>query len=289
MCGFAGFLGLGVKTLADKSDYKKMLIQMTDKISHRGPDDADCWVDLDSQVGFGHRRLSILDLTIAGRQPMVSGSGRYVIIFNGEIYNHLLLRRELETLGKAPVWRGYSDTETLLAGFDAWGIQETIERTVGMFAFALWCKQTRVLTLGRDRMGEKPLYYGWQGSGRSKVFLFGSEFKALQAHPAFVDSINRDAVCLFMRHSCIPAPYSIYKGIFKLLPGHLLSVSLEKQDLQLLNYWSGAKIVLSGVAKKFDGTSGEAIDSLEFLLKESVKQQMVRVKRTVSLEVQSLV
>ena len=218
MCGLTGFLG--AVPFQAKGEQQAVLKRMTDTIVYRGPDDAGYWCDGERGIALGHRRLSILDLSPAGHQPMHSSGGRYVIAFNGEIYNHLRMRQELETGGAAPAWRGHSDTETLLAGFDAWGIQGTVERAVGMFAFAVWDRQTCTLTLGRDRIGEKPLYYGWQGRGREAVFLFGSELKALRAHPAFEHVIDRGALCLQMRHSYIPAPHSIYRGIAKLSWSH---------------------------------------------------------------------
>ena len=205
MCGFVGFLG-GVSA-EEQEGTESLLKRMADTITYRGPDDEGYWCNIDQRIALGHRRLSILDLSSAGHQPMISHSGRYVIAYNGEAYNHMDLRKELGVKS----WRGHSDTEILLAGFDEWGIQGTIERVVGMFAFAVWDKTENTLFLGRDRIGEKPLYYGWQGDS----FLFGSELKALKQHPAFKAEINRDSVCLFMRHSYIPAPYSIYTGIKK--------------------------------------------------------------------------
>ena len=239
MCGFAGFLG--ASPFQAKGEQQALLKRMTDTMFYRGPDDAGYWCDGEQGIALGHRRLSIIDLSPAGHQPMQSSAGRYLIAFNGEIYNHLSMRRELESGGAAPAWRGRSDTETLLAGFDAWGIQGTIERAAGMFAFAVWDRQTGTLTLGRDRIGEKPLYYGWQGQGSNAVFLFGSELKALRAHPVFEHRIDRAALCLQMRHSCIPAPYSIYRGIAKLLPGCLLTVSRKLSEPKLSVYWSAAR------------------------------------------------
>ncbi len=206
---------------------------------------------------------------------MQSGSSRYVIAFNGEIYNHLQLREQLEAINQAPTWRGHSDTETLLAGFDAWGIQDTVERTVGMFAFAVWDRKERMLTLGRDRIGEKPLYYGWQGHGNNAVFLFGSELKALRAHPAFENKINRGAISLLLRHNYIPAPYSIYEGIAKLLPGSLLTVSLQQREPRLWSYWSVPGVAELGVANPLSGNADQIVDELEALLKDAVRQQMM--------------
>jgi asparagine synthase (glutamine-hydrolysing) len=273
MCGFVGFLG-GSAQYAQAGD-EAMLKRMADTIAHRGPDDAGYWCDLDLRVGLGHRRLSIVDLSPTGHQPMLSPSSRYVIAFNGEIYNHMLLRQELEFAAQAPAWRGHSDTETLVAGFDAWGIQGTVERAIGMFAFAVWDRQDRVLVLGRDRIGEKPLYYGWQGRGDDTVFLFGSELKALRAHPAFENNINRGALSLQLRHNYIPAPYSIYEGIAKLPPASLLTVSLQQRAPIVRSYWSAAQAAESGVAKPFAGRAGQAVDTLEGLLRDAVRRQMM--------------
>ena len=269
MCGFAGFLGGVVRH--DASGEEALLRRMADTIVHRGPDDVGYWCDVEQRIGLGFRRLSILDLSPAGHQPMQSSSGRYVVTFNGEIYNHLSLRQELEGSAQAPAWRGHSDTETLLAGFDAWGIQGTVERAIGMFALAVWDRQNRTLTLARDRIGEKPLYYGWQGN----AFLFGSELKALRAHPDFQGQIDRGALCLLMRHNCIPAPYSIYQGISKLTPGCLLTVSLQQREPRVWTYWSGAQVAEFGVANPFAGSSDQAVDELEILLKDAVGKQMM--------------
>jgi len=202
---------------------------------------------------------------------MFSVSGRYVIAFNGEIYNHLDLRTELGRSKAAASWRGHSDTETLLAGFDAWGIRKTLEQAVGMFAFAVWDRQSNTLTLARDRLGEKPLYYGWMNG----VFLFGSELKALKAHPVWKGEVDRGALSLYMRHNYIPTPYSIYKGISKLRPGCLLTVSLAQREPAIAAYWSGAKVAVEGVANIFTGSAHQAVNDLEVLLKDAVRQQMM--------------
>ncbi len=283
MCGFAGFLANATESVDSQGD---IVTRMALALLHRGPDDAGIWTDVQSGIALGHRRLSILDLSPAGHQPMVSASGHYVIAFNGEIYNHFELRRELECCAVPPAhyrvgglslsWRGHSDTETLLAGFDVWGIQSTVERCIGMFSFAVWDRQTLKLTLGRDRMGEKPMYYGWQGRGeKGRVFLFGSELKALKAHPAFAAGIDRDALCLLMRHSYIPAPYSIYQGIFKLKPGCLLSLSMAQPEPEVVRYWSAASVAVAGCADSFAGTPDQAVDALEVLLKSAVQKQMM--------------
>ncbi len=284
MCGLVGFLG-GVVAQGDQSD-EAMLKRMADTIVHRGPDDAGYWGDVEQRIGFGHRRLSIVDLSPAGHQPMHSASGRYVMVFNGEIYNHLDLRRALEDFTPSltlplkgggnesrggVAWRGHSDTESLLAGLDVWGIEETIKRSIGMFVIAVWDKQTNTLTLGRDRIGEKPLYYGWQGD----TFLFGSELKALRAHPAFKGEIDRNVLCMFLRYNYIPAPYSIYQGIAKLRPGCLLTVSLRQREPDVVTYWSVAQVAEAGVANPFVGTAEQAVGELEILLKDAVRQQMM--------------
>lgn len=273
MCGFLGVLG-GLET-SGQGDDEAILKRMADTITNRGPDDAGYWSDVEQRISFGHRRLSIVDLSLAGHQPMVSGGGRYVIAFNGEIYNHLDCRAALATTGTVTDRRGHSDTETLLAGFDAWGIQGMVERCIGMFAFAVWDKQTRTLTLGRDRLGEKPLYYGWQGQGQHATFLFGSELKALKAHPAFDAAIDRNALCLLMRHNYIPAPYSIYQGISKLEAGCLLTVSMAQPEPRIIRYWSAAAVAVAGCAAPFTGAPEQAVDALESLLKSAVAQQMV--------------
>ncbi|MDR3453486.1 MAG: asparagine synthase (glutamine-hydrolyzing) [Rhodoferax sp.] len=269
MCGLTGFLTVNSLEL---SGLEAIASRMALAIEYRGPDDAGAWADAHAGIALGHRRLSIVDLSAAGRQPMASGGGRYVIAFNGEIYNHLDLRKQL---GNGVVWRGHSDTETLLAGFDAWGIEATVKKCIGMFAFAVWCRQTRTLTLGRDRLGEKPLYYGWQGAGEGAAFLFGSELKALKAHPAFRAPIDRGALSLLLRHNYIPAPHSIYEGIAKLPPGCLLTVSLADRTPRPQTYWSGKGVVEQGLARPFAGTPAQAVDALEALLKSAVRQQMV--------------
>ena len=254
---------------------------MVASIRYRGPDDSGVWCDEQLGIGLGHARLSILDLSPEGHQPMVSASGRYVIVFNGEIYNHLELRRELGDLPHsqplthgergARHWRGHSDTETLLASVEAWGIEATLKKSVGMFAIALWDREDRVLTLTRDRMGEKPLYYGWQGN----TFLFGSELKALKTHPAFQGEIDRAALALMLRHNYIPAPYSIYKGIRKLPPGTYLNLLMGKREGEPVRYWSVREAAERGEAQPFAGSEAEAVMALEAHLLESISLQMI--------------
>ena len=273
MCGFTGYL---TPNSALPESTAQVLQNMAQAIVHRGPNSAGYWSDATAGIGLAHRRLAIVDLTPAGAQPMVSASGRYVLAYNGEIYNHLRLRQALEHEGKLSAnWRGHSDSETLLAGFDAWGMEATLQRAIGMFAIALWDRAERTLTLVRDRMGEKPLYYGWQGTGSAMVFLFGSDLSALRQHPSFAANINRDALALYMRHNCIGGEHSIYTGIRKLEPGHLLSVSLSKPEPLVGAWWSAADAASQGVAKPFSGTPEQAVDRLEALLRDAVAQQMM--------------
>lgn len=269
MCGFAGFF----TPLSNVSDEQINVsaIQMANALLHRGPDDCGVWVDSEVGIALGHRRLSIVDLSPQGHQPMLSACGRFVIAFNGEIYNHEIIRRELDALHACPSWRGHSDTEVMLAAVAHWGVVEAIKRSIGMFALALWDRKERVLHLIRDRLGEKPLYYGWQGD----TFLFGSELKALKAHPSFRAEIDRNALALLMRHNYIPAPYSIYQGIRKLLPGSLLTVSLQNRNAQPQRYWDARQVVADGLAQPFLGSSGEAVDALDRLLRDAVAQQMI--------------
>ncbi len=270
MCGFTGFFRADSQT-ADES--AAALSRMTDAIVHRGPDNGGGWVDAETGIALGHRRLSILDLSCQGNQPMVSGGGRYVVAYNGEIYNHGALRVELESAGAAPPWRGRSDTEVMLAAFERWGVADSLGRFNGMFAFALWDRNERVLHLARDRMGEKPLYYGWM----EDTFLFGSELKALRAHPSWRGEIDRGALALYMRHNVVPAPYSIYRGIRKLLPGHLLSIRFSNRRREIppsREYWSARAVAEAGVRRPFSGSAGEAVESLDSLLRDAVALRM---------------
>lgn len=270
MCGIAGYFEIGTQSASND-----VLIAMADGIAHRGPDDVGVWVDPQGGLGLAHRRLAIIDLSSAGHQPMTSASGRYIIVFNGEIYNHLELRAELVDRDPGIVWRGHSDTETLLVAIEAWGFEATLKRTIGMFAIALWDRETRSLSLARDRLGEKPLYYGWQGKG----FLFGSELKALRAHPLFRGDINRGAISLLLRHNCVPAPHSIYQDIFKLEPGHYLV--LGQQDLENRRtprpvcYWSMAQVAIDGAARPLRIGDTDAIEQLDSLLRSAIGQQMI--------------
>jgi asparagine synthase (glutamine-hydrolysing) len=268
MCGFAGILG---SAWVKKESLQRMVVE----IHHRGPDDYGVLCDSDAGIGLAHARLSVLDLSPAGHQPMHSACGRYVIVFNGEIYNFRFIREQLEKLDSAPAWRGESDTEVMLAAISHWGPEAAVKRFVGMFAFALWDKQERSLYLTRDRLGEKPLYYGWMND----VFLFGSELKAFKAHPAWRGEINRDALALFMRHNYIPTPYSIYKDIYKLFPGTILILTAgdvaNRRIPKVRPYWSAKTIAESGVESPFTGDANEAVAQLDALLRSAVAEQMV--------------
>ena len=268
MCGIGGFLNSG--NFSDGQS-RAVLEEMARAMSHRGPDDHGIWFDGHDGIGWAHSRLSIVDLSSAGHQPLASSSGRFVLAFNGEIYNHLSLRKELENVGLAQGWRGTSDTETLAEGFEVWGVKKTIEKSIGMFAFSVWDSRERTLVLGRDRLGEKPLFYGWQGDS----FLFGSELKVLREHPLFEAGVDRNSIALLMRHNCIPAPYSIHKGILKLQPGCLATISLAQREPRLERYWSGKQIVEEGRGQPFEGSANHAVDALENLLKDAIGQQMV--------------
>ena len=272
MCGLVGYLS---SQQAYVDETKVIIANMSEKINHRGPDGHGVWIDPEEGIALAHQRLSILDLSEAGHQPMISASGRYVITFNGEVYNHLEIRNQIEDEVGAIKWKGHSDTETLLAGIDFWGLKKTLNQTKGMFALSLWDKNEKKLFLARDRIGEKPLYYGWQGEGKNTAFLFGSELKALRAHPSFQSNINRDAICLLLRHNCIPAPYSIYQGISKLEPGSILSVSLDNLDPKISTYWSVIDIANRGIIDLHKGSDAKVLSELESLLKSSIGDQMV--------------
>jgi asparagine synthase (glutamine-hydrolysing) len=274
MCGLTGFLG-GPSALI-REEAEALLSRMANAIIHRGPDSGGVWSDPACAVGLAHRRLSIVDLSAAGAQPMVSHSGRYVIAFNGEIYNHLRIREVLERDGLTGVpWRGSSDTETFLCGLEAWGLVPMLRRSIGMFAMAVWDRQERTLHLARDRIGEKPLYYGRIENEQGAAFVFGSELAALRRHPCFKADVDRGALASYLRHNYIGGETSIYKGIRKLLPGGMLSVSLARPDPVVHHWWSGVDAVIRSAGERFTGTATEAVDSLESLLRDAVGQQMV--------------
>jgi asparagine synthase (glutamine-hydrolysing) len=278
MCGIAGIVG---EAAVDRG----LLAHMAAVLTHRGPDDQGIWADDEAGIAFVHRRLAIVDLSAAGHQPMFSSDGRLVITFNGEIYNHGEIRAELDAAGAAPEggWRGHSDTETLLEAVSRWGLRAALERCVGMFAFGLWDRQSRTLSLARDRFGEKPLYYGWAGTD----FVFASELKAIRCHRRFSGEIDRQALGTYTRRSYIPAPLSIYRGIFKLEPGCILQVPLGDarkplseppseqaagSGVLLIRYWSYRETLLAGRADPFKHGQ-DAVDELERALAAAVRGQ----------------
>lgn len=274
MCGFVGFVHLEPRPLsADK--LQQTVRKMSGAIVHRGPDAEGIFVDLPAQLGIGFRRLAIRDLTAAGHQPMEAASQRYVIAFNGEIYNSEEVRAQLVAEVGPIQFRGHSDTEVLLAGIDHWGLEATIQKCVGMFAIALWDRRMQTLSLVRDRFGEKPLYFGY---GRG-AFLFGSELKALRQHPMFDGTINRQSLALYLRHNYLPAPHSIYQQIQKLTPGTILTLTRSQLvDHRLPEpqpYWSYLETLTAGQSDPFSGALDEAVDQLEQILLRTIDEQMI--------------
>ena len=267
MCGIAGFVDTLRQT--PEADGIRAAEGMAERMKHRGPDDSGVWADARAGAFLSHRRLSIVDLSPAGRQPMASQSGRYVIVLNGEIYNHLEIRGELDRSSAAPQWRGHSDTEVMLAAFERWGVPGAMPRFVGMFAFALWDRERRELTLARDRLGEKPLYWGRFGGS----LLFASELKGLEAHPAFRSDIDRDSTTLLLRLGYIPAPRSIFKGVRKVLPGTLLRIAHGREPAEE-SYWSPGEAALAGIENPWRGSGRDAADELERLLARSISLQL---------------
>jgi asparagine synthase (glutamine-hydrolysing) len=291
VCGITGLLD---RSRPRADELAAALTSMVRTLVHRGPDDAGTWIDAEAGVALGHRRLSIVDLSAQGHQPMASDLGRFVLDYNGEIYNHGELRRALVAGGKR--FRGTSDTEVLVAAIEAWGLRVALERANGMFALALWDRRERSLALARDRLGEKPLYYGWMGA----VLVFGSELKALRAYPRFSADIDRQALTLYLRHNCVPAPYSIYSGVRKVGPGAIVTFgpddgpgSWPEPDA----YWSLRAVAEAGVRARHggpasaadgragsanrpvpapvgDATEGDALDELEGLLRHAVGLRM---------------
>lgn len=269
MCGFAGYLDCS--TGRSKEELLHRASTMAATLRHRGPDDAGAWADVETGIGFGFRRLSVLDLSAAGHQPMHSTDGRYVVVFNGEIYNFGSLRRDLEDHGH--VFRGHSDTEVLLEAVSEWGLEAAVKHFDGMFAFALWDSKMRQVHLVRDRLGEKPLYYGWIG----KAFVFGSELKALRVYPGFTASVNHDGLLLYMYYGCIPTPHSIYGNFHKVPPATIMTVRLTGTPLEIRSsvYWSAQELALRGIAKPFQGSTEDAVVELDRLLRDSVRLRML--------------
>jgi asparagine synthase (glutamine-hydrolysing) len=271
MCGFAGYIGGKFET--GQEGARRQLSQMGRTMIPRGPDSFGHWIDEVNHVAFTHRRLAVLDLSKAGHQPMISRSGRYVISYNGEIYNHLRLREQLHNYD----WVGHSDTETLLACIDKFGLEHTLKKTSGMFAFALWDREKEQLSLVRDRIGEKPLYYGWQDGS----FLFGSDLSALKSHIEFDAKIDRTALASFIRYGYVPAPLSIYENIFKLTPGTILTLTKTNSRFEPgvlavpVEFWSLEDCASSGLSQPFLGSDEAAIEELDKMLSDSVNQQLI--------------
>ncbi|MGH6802317.1 MAG: asparagine synthase (glutamine-hydrolyzing), partial [Methyloceanibacter sp.] len=265
MCGIAGLVEL--KRRFGPDELRNIASRMADSLRHRGPDDQGVWIDPEAGVALGHTRLAIMDLTPTGAQPMVSSCGRFVLSYNGEVYNAPELRAELEAKGRK--FHGHSDTEVMVEGFAVWGVRQTVERLIGMFAFAAWDRSTRRLTLGRDRLGIKPLYYGYVDG----ALVFASELKALKALPGWQGEIDREAMAGFLRYGYVPAPKSIYRGISKLAPGKLLE-SWES-DVKETTFWSLSDVAKRGQASLLNVPDAEALEMLESLLVDSVQRRMV--------------
>ena len=265
MCGIAGFLA--PDGLAPEPAHG-IVRAMAGTLAHRGPDGEGVWVDGPAGIALGHRRLAVLDLSPLGRQPMHSAAGRYVLTYNGEVYNVRALRAELEAGGSR--FAGRSDTEVLLEAVEAWGLRGALDRCNGMFALALWDRRDRVLHLARDRAGEKPLYYGWLGG----TFVFASELKALAAHPGFTGEVDRQALAAFVRSGTVPAPFSIYRGIRKLPPAHLLAVAPGDAEGVPVPWWSLRAVAEAGARDRFPGTPRDAVQALDSVLRDAVRLRM---------------
>ena len=267
MCGLAGYFASRTETAAA---HQVAVGRMIGPITHRGPDDSGTWVDAECGVALGFRRLAIIDLSARGHQPMPSASGRFMMVFNGEVYNFGDLRRELE--GSGAVFLGHSDSEVMLAAFEQWGVEPALKRFVGMFAIALWDRQDRVLHLARDRFGKKPLFvYAAPG-----IISFGSELKSLVAGPRFDGTVDHDAVAAYLRYMYVPAPQTIYRHVQKLMPGHL--VSIKSPDLTIPEstaFWSAEDVARHGVANPFQGTDEEGVAELERVLSDAARIRMV--------------
>ncbi len=264
MCGIAGFFDPGKKT----KDPSSVLKEMTDAITHRGPDDSGYFTDRESGIALGHRRLSILDLSPLGHQPMFSHSGRFVIVYNGEVYNYQEIKKGLEEEGIT--FKSTTDTEVILEAVEHYGIDKALPMFNGMFAFSLYDKKEGIIYLVRDRVGIKPLYWGINNG----ILFFASELKAFRRHPLFTASLNIDAIALYLRHNYIPTPYSIYKGVYKLPPGHYLIVD-KGLNVRDNTYWDFRKVAISGFSHPFELSEAELIERLDDLLTKSVKLRMI--------------
>jgi len=280
MCGITGIFGN-----LRKDELAISVQKMSSTLTHRGPDDAGTWINEESGIAFGHQRLSIVDLSSVGHQPMMSPCGRFSVIFNGEIYNHLQLRDKLNASAYKQSWKGHSDTETLVSAFSQWGIEKTLEQLVGMFAIAVWDIRIKKLYLIRDRFGEKPLYYGWSNN----TFLFGSELKALRSYKGFNNEIDRNVLSLYMQYMYVPSPYSIFKDVYKLDPGCILEIDdsgkvqppeqitssvFNAKGISIKQWYSLSKIAKNSQNNLIEDEN-EAIELLEKTLLESVQSQLI--------------
>jgi asparagine synthase (glutamine-hydrolysing) len=266
MCGVAGFLSRA--SAGSAAQFDNIAGSMNGSLQHRGPDDNGVWIDTEAGIALIHRRLSIIDLSAAGHQPMVSADGRYVITYNGEVYSHEEMRPAL--VARGITFRGHSDTEVILESIAAFGLEATLPRMIGMFVFALWDRRERTLTLVRDRLGIKPVY--WANFG--ELFVFGSELKALRAHPGWTPRIDRSAAASFMRHSYVPAPRTIYENVYKLEPGSILTLSWRGEP-RITRFWDAREVALAGLANPIQGTDRELTDELEKTLQDAVKRRMM--------------
>ena len=266
MCGIAGFVGAASDFAGSNSD--AIAERMALSLSHRGPDDQGIWRDAEAGAALVHRRLSIIDLSPAGHQPMLSADGRFVMSYNGEVYSYQPIAAELAASGHK--FRGHCDTEVILESFAVNGIEPTLKRMIGMFAIALWDRRERTLTLVRDRLGIKPLYWAKFGD----LFLFGSELKALRAHPGWTPHIDRNAVAAFMRHNYIPAPHTIYEGVHKLEPGAVLTLPWQGEP-QISRFWDARAVARNGMLRPLEGTDAELTEQLETLLQDAVGRRMI--------------
>lgn len=265
MCGIAGFCNYG-------KNWKENIDRMNEKMYHRGPDGVGVWASEDTTVVLGHRRLSIVDLTPSGAQPMVSNNERYVIAYNGEIYNYKEIKEKLLSEKKEIAFKGTSDTEVLLEAISVYGLEETLRQAKGMFAIALYDRKEQTLFLARDRVGEKPLYYGYLPSG---AFVFGSDLNSIKTLDGFSNEINRGVLQDYFRYGYIAAPYSIYENIYKLQPGKFLKIKFPFNKEEIYIYWSMQETARKGQDNLFRGSYEEAREELERLLKNSIRGQMV--------------
>ena len=270
MCGLVGFHD----NITNNDEFSNILLKLSSSIKHRGPNSSGQFIDYNNKIGLSHRRLSILDLSINGNQPMSTSNEDKVLIYNGEIYNHFNIREELNR-EYSILWKGTSDTETLLNALINWGLNKTLNKINGMFAFAYYNKKHKTIILARDRFGEKPIYYGFIGEGKNKIFIFASEIKSIKKHYKFKNEISDFSTRLFFKYGNIPAPHSVYKNIYKLSPASCLTYNIETKNFNIENYWSIDKTIQQSKNNSFTGSFKEAKDQLEHRLCKSIKNQML--------------